>query len=69
MPTRRQKLLGEVKCKNNGHRFKAPVLYKADGVEESSAPTMWVAVSAEGIYCREPGCGSPVEVVERVKYV
>ncbi len=71
MPTSRQKWLIEVKCVNNGHRFKTPVLHKREGVdvEEPGGREVWVVVTTEGIYCREPRCCSRVEAVETVTYV
>jgi hypothetical protein len=61
-PPKREKRLAELRCLDNGHRFKARVPQVGHFVaEEGSYATVWEVESTESVTC--PFCGSRVEAV------
>ncbi len=58
---KREERLAELRCLDNGHRFKARVPQVGYFVAEESYPTVWEVESTEGLPC--PFCGSRVEAV------
>ena len=61
-PTRRERRLAELRCLDNGHRFKTAVPQVGHFVAEDPEPAVWVVESTEGVTC--PFCGSLVEVLK-----
>jgi hypothetical protein len=60
-PPKREKRLAELRCLDNGHRFKARVPQVGHIRAEEREPSNWVVESTEGLPC--PFCGSRVEPV------
>jgi hypothetical protein len=58
---KREMRLAELRCLDNGHRYKARVPQVGRFVAEETKPSNWVVESTEGITC--PFCGSRVEPV------
>jgi hypothetical protein len=58
---KREVRLAELRCLDNGHRFKARVSQVGHCVAEEPEPAVWVVESTEGVTC--PFCGSRVEPV------
>jgi uncharacterized Zn-finger protein len=60
-PPKREERLADLRCLDNGHRFKTRVPQVGHFVAEESYPTVWEIESIESVTC--PFCGSRVEAV------